>query len=333
MSRYQSQLTYRRLRANAYVRELTARVSVSHRQMIQPLFVTEGLTAREIIPGLTGTHRDTPTSLVQQVESDLKNGIHKFLLFVSPTAKHTHGFDHRFLTSQITALKQQFGDDIWLAADICLCASTTHGHCGVLNDAMDHVLNPESTDALAQMALAAAEAGADCVAPSDMMDGRIRATREILDNNNHAETVLMSYSAKFASAFYGPFRIAQNSTPDKKIKLQDRKTYQMDYRRPDDALACSLRDAAEGADILMVKPVVHYLDVLKELTTQITLPFAAYYVSGEHALVEAAAAQGLVDARAAHIENWHGIARAGGQIIITYAARYAREWLEDFYGK
>jgi porphobilinogen synthase len=198
---------------------------------------------------------------------------------------------------------------------------------------MDHVLNPESTDALAQMALAAAQAGADCVAPSDMMDGRIRVIREILDNNNCAQTVIMSYSAKFASAFYGPFRIAQNSGPDQNMKLQDRKTYQMDYRRPDDALACSVRDAQEGADILMVKPVVHYLDVLKTLTEQINLPFAAYYVSGEHALVEAAASQGLVNAQAAHIENWHGIARAGGQIIITYAARYARKWLGEFYGE
>ena len=328
-----SPLTFRRLRDNAHIRELTARVNVSHRQMVQPLFVTEGLKARESIPGLTGTHRDTPTSLLNQIKDDVKHGITKFLLFASPTAKHTREFDHSFLTSQIAAIKKQFGNDIWLAADICLCASTTHGHCGILNDAMDHVENPASTQALADMALAAAQAGADCVAPSDMMDGRIRAIRETLNTNGHAQTVLMSYSAKFASAFYGPFRIAQNSAPDKKLKLQDRKTYQMDYRRPDDALACSLRDADEGADILMVKPVVHYLDVLKELSAQIPLPFAAYYVSGEHALVEAAAAQGLVDARAAHIENWHGIARAGGQIIITYAARYAREWLEGFYDK
>jgi porphobilinogen synthase len=329
-------LTYRRLRDNTHVRELTARVMVSHRQMIQPLFVAENLAAREAVPGLTGTHRDTPQSLLKQVESDLRSGITKFMLFVAPDAKHTHEFDHSFLTSQIAALKQQFGSDIWLAADICLCAATTHGHCGILNDAMDHVLNPESTEALVDMALTAAEAGADCIAPSDMMDGRIRMMREALDEHNQ-QTVLMSYSAKFASAFYGPFRIAQNSAPNllagKKVKLQDRKTYQMDYRRRDDALQCSLRDAAEGADILMVKPAVHYLDVLQDLTRQIPLPFAAYYVSGEHALVEAAAAQGLVNASDAHVENWHGIVRAGGQIIITYAARYARQWLREFYGE
>ena len=214
MSAYASPLTHRRLRNNVHVRELVARVSVTHRQMIQPLFVSEGQKEREAVPGLTGTYRDTPTTLLKQVESDLKNGAHKFLMFASPIAKDTHHFNHDFLTGQIAALKKQFGHDIWLVNDICLCASTTHGHCGIMNDAMDHVINPASTEAIAQMALECAQAGADCVAPSDMMDGRIRAIRQILDDNNLSQTVLMSYSAKFASAFYGPFRIAQNSAPE-----------------------------------------------------------------------------------------------------------------------
>lgn len=333
MPDFAASLTYRRLRANPHVRELTADVHVSHQQMIQPLFVSESLRESEAVPGLTGTHRDTPQSLLNQVEADLKNGVTKFLLFASPAAKATHTFDHSFLRTQISALKKQFGDDIWLAADVCLCASTTHGHCGILNDAMDHVMNPASTTALAQMALECARAGADCVAPSDMMDGRVAAIRAALDANDCARTVLMSYSAKFTSAFYGPFRIAQDSAPDKEIKLQDRKTYQMDFRRANDALVCSLRDADEGADILMVKPAVHYLDVLKTLSAEIPLPFAAYYVSGEHAMVEAAAAQGWVNAAAAHVETWHAIRRAGASIIITYAARYARDWLKGFYGE
>ncbi len=301
--------------------------------MIQPLFVAENLPARAEVPGIPGTHRDTPDSLLRQVEFDLKNGATKFLLFASPAAKSTREFDHSFLASQIAALKKQFGEDIWLVADVCLCASTAHGHCGILNDAMDHVVNPESAAALAEMAVDCAAAGADCVAPSDMMDGRVAAIRTALDHADLDCTAIMSYSAKFASAFYGPFRIAQDSAPDKKLKLQDRKTYQMDFRRTDDALICSLRDAEEGADILMVKPAVHYLDVLARLTTEIPLPFAAYYVSGEHAMVEAAAAQGLLDARAAHIENWHALRRAGARMIITYAARYAREWLREFYGE
>ena len=326
-------ISQRRQRANAHIRELTAEVLVSYRQMIQPLFVAENLQERAEVPGIPGTYRDTPDSLLRQVESDLKSGIRKFLLFASPAAKATHKFDHGFLCAQIAALKKQFGDDIWVAADVCLCASTTHGHCGILNDAMDHALNPDSTYALAEMAAACARAGADCIAPSDMMDGRIAAIRAALDDAGQDRTAIMSYSAKFASAYYGPFRIAQDSAPDKKLKLQDRKTYQMDFRRADDALACSWRDADEGADILMVKPAVHYLDILKTLSDAIPLPFAAYYVSGEHAMVEAAAAQGLMNARAAHIENWHAMRRAGARMIITYAARYAREWLKEFYGE
>jgi len=333
MPDHQAPLTHRRLRGSPHVRELTAEVHVSHRQMIQPLFVSENLRAREAVPGLNGTYRDTSETLPRQVEEDMKNGVTKFLLFASPAAKAAHEFNHSFLSAQIAALKKQFGDDIWLAADVCLCASTAHGHCGILNDAMDHVLNPASTAALADMAIACAEAGADCIAPSDMMDGRIGVIRAALNRKDFEQTILMSYSAKFASAFYGPFRIAQDSTPDNKLKLQDRKTYQMDFRRADDALACSLRDAAEGADILMVKPAVHYLDVLKTLTDEIPLPFAAYYVSGEHAMVEAAAAQGLLDAAAAHLETWHAIRRAGARIIITYAARYARAWLRELYGE
>jgi len=329
-------ISQRRQRANTHIRELTAEVQVSHRQMIQPLFVAENLQERAAVPGIPGTYRDISSSLLRQVESDLKSGARKFLLFASPAAKATHKFDHTFLCAQIAALKKQFGDDIWLAADVCLCASTTHGHCGILNDVMDHVLNPDSTAALVKMAVVCAEAGADCIAPSDMMDGRIAAVRAALDDAGQDRTAIMSYSAKFASAFYGPFRIAQDSAPsknNKKLKLQDRKTYQMDFRRADDALACSWRDADEGADILMVKPALHYLDILKTLSDTISLPVAAYYVSGEHAMVEAAAEQGLIDARAAHIENWYAMRRAGARMIITYAARYAGEWLKEFYGE
>lgn len=332
MQKYAQSLGNRRLRGNHHIRELVAQTHVSVKEMIQPLFVVEGIAEREAIPGLTGTYRDTPKTLLKQVEADLKAGVEKFLFFAIPAndKKSLHDFDHTFLQSQIRALKKQFGDAIWLACDVCLCSSTNHGHCGVLNDVMDHVLNPDSTRALAQMALACAQAGADCVAPSDMMDGRVRAIRDILDDHDLSQTVLMSYSAKFGGAFYGPFRVACDSAPDKKMKLQDRKTYQLSYRRADDAFICSHRDAEEGADILMVKPIIHYLDIARELTSEIRLPFAAYYVSGEHAMVESSAAAGLINGPAAHVEAWHAIKRAGVTIIITYGARYAREWLEEY---
>lgn len=328
--RYGQPIGNRRLRSNSHVRELTRQVRVHHEELIQALFVVEGIQDRETIPGIPGTFRDTPDTLLTQIESDIEAGITKFLLFgvPSPDSKHSHEFDHSFTVSQIAAIKQRFGDDIWLAVDVCLCASTESGHCGILNDSMDHVLNPESTDALADMAVQYARAGADCIAPSDMMDGRVLAIRENLDDHGFDQTMIMSYSAKFASAFYGPFRLACDSAPGQDdVKLKDRKTYQLDYTRPQDALSCSWRDYEEGADILMVKPVIHYLDILKTLTDEIPAPFAVYYVSGEHASIEAAAEKGLINAAEGHVEAWHAIKRAGASMIITYAARNGKEWL------
>ena len=326
---YGQPLGNRRLRQNEHVRELTRQVRVHPEELIQGLFVVEGITEKEEIPGIPGTYRDTPQTLLEQIESDIKAGVTKFLLFgvPAPESKHSCEFDHSFTAGQIKAIKDKFGDDIWLAIDVCLCSSTQSGHCGVLNDMGDHVLNPESTQALAEMALEFAQAGADCIAPSDMMDGRIRAIRQILDDNGFDQTMIMSYSAKFASKFYGPFRVACDSAPDKAVKLKDRTSYQLDYCRPQDAITCSWRDYDEGADILMVKPIIHYLDILKTLTDQIPAPFAVYYVSGEHACIEAAAEKGLIDAAQGHVEAWHAIKRAGGSMIITYAARYGKEWL------
>lgn len=317
-------LTLRRLRQNTPLRDLVAEHRVDYRQFIQPLFVVEGLQERQAIPGLSGTFRDTPASLLTQVESDLKAGVCKFLLFPVPAQKHTHQFSANFATSQIAALKQRFGQDIWLAVDVCLCSSTTHGQCGIVNDAGDHLENNATVQELAAQAQRFAEAGADCVAPSDMMDGRIAAIRAAIPER----TVLMSYSAKFHSRFYGPFRGAADSAPKGECALKDRATYQIDPPNFQDALRSSQRDAEEGADILMVKPGMPYLDVLYRLSQEIPLPWAVYQVSGEYAAIEALAAQGLIDARAAHLEAWSGFARAGARMIISYGARYAREWLQ-----
>ncbi len=326
---YAQPLGNRRFRQNKHIRELVREVRVHPEELIQGLFVVDGIKEKEAIPGIPGTYRDTPETLLMQVEDDLAKGVSKFLLFgvPGPQDKHSHDFDHSFTVSQIKALKDKFGSDIWLAVDVCLCASTISGHCGILNDCGDHVLNPESTEALADMAVQYAQAGADCIAPSDMMDGRVLAIREALDDHGLNQVMIMSYSAKFASKFYGPFRVACDSAPDESVKLKDRTTYQLDYNRPQDALTCSWRDYEEGADILMVKPVVHYLDILKTLSDEIPAPFAVYYVSGEHACIEAAAEKGLIDAAQGHVEAWHAMKRAGASMIITYAARYGREWL------
>jgi len=260
------------------------------------------------------------------VEADLTAGVSKFLLFGVPLARRERQIDWSYTAGQIGALKQRFGHDIWLASDVCLCSSTPHGHCGVLNAEGNHLDNDASVAELTQAALAYAAAGADCVAPSDMMDGRVRAIRQALDGAGLARTVLMSYAVKFQSSLYGPFRVAADSTP-KSAGLKDRSTYQLDPARPSDAWLCAERDAAEGADILMVKPGLPYLDLLRELSRAIRKPWAVYHVSGEFAALEALAAQGLADRAALHREILTAFRRAGAHMIITYGARYAREWL------
>lgn len=325
---FKSNLTLRRLRQNPHIRNLTAEVRVSVDQLIQPLFGVEGISSRQEIPGLTGVYRDTPESLLKQVESDLKNGVHSFLLFGVPGQKHSHKFSYDFTSKQISALKKNFGKDIFLSVDVCLCSSTDHGQCGVLNPEGDHVQNHATVEELARAGLEYAQAGADCVAPSDMMDGRIAAIRRSLEGANLEDRLIMSYSAKFHSKFYGPFRVAADSAPKGQVKLKDRATYQIDPRSPRDALASSIRDAEEGADILMVKPGMPYLDVLAQLSKEIPKPWAVYEVSGEFAGIELMANQGLVSREAAHVEAWTSFVRAGAQMIITYGARSGREWLK-----
>ena len=332
MSHDRQQLSLRRLRLNPAIRELTREVRVSPEQFIQPHFVVEGLMQREEVAGLPGVHRETPDSLLEQIAQDLERGVSKIILFGVPAEKAAADFDFSFTAGQIRAIKDRFGDSVWVAADVCVCSSTTHGQCGVINDAGDHVINETTVDELVRAAVEYAQAGADCVAPSDMMDGRIAAIRDALDESGLDHTVVMSYSAKFNSGFYGPFRDAADSAPKGDIQLQDRSTYQIDPARPNDALASSARDMEEGADILMVKPGMPYLDVLAGLSDALpTVPWAVYEVSGEFAAVEALAEQQLVDAHRAHIEAWIAFVRAGASIIISYGARNAADWLADYY--
>lgn len=329
MGNKHGQLSLRRLRQNPWIRDLVREHRVSVDQLIQPYFVVDGISAREPIPGITGTWRDTPSSLLKQIESDLEAGVRKILLFGVPSEKKLDSFNYSFTTKQIAAIKKQFGNDVFVSVDVCLCSSTTHGQCGVLNPEGDHVVNSATVAELARAATEYAQAGADCVAPSDMMDGRIGAIRESLDKAGLERTLLMSYSAKFHSKFYGPFRVAADSAPKGGTCLKDRATYQIDPGSPRDALASSLRDAEEGADILMVKPGLPYLDVLASLSEKINKPWSVYEVSGEFAAIELMAAQGLVNGPAAHLESWTAFIRAGASMIITYGARNAKLWLEQ----
>lgn len=320
-------LTLRRLRANAHVRDLVREVRLSPGQFLQPLFAVEGLGGREPVPGIRDTFRDTPDSLARQVEADMAAGIRRFLLFAVPREKHAAGFHYEFGAGVVADLRRRFGSDIFVATDICLCSHTTHGHCGLLDADGSRVLNAESVAELARQAVAYAGAGADCVAPSDMLDGRVGAIRAALDAAGHEATVLMSYAAKFHSGFYGPFRVAADSAPV--AGLRDRATYQLDPARRDDALAAARRDAAEGADILMVKPGLPYLDVLAALSAGLPLPFAAYQTSGEQAALDLLAREGLADGDRVQRETWTALARAGARIIISYAARRAPRLLTD----
>lgn len=323
-------LTLRRLRASPQVRSLVREVSVTSERLIQPHFVVEGLKKREAVPGLGDVHRETGESLLRQVEADLAAGIDKLLLFGVPAAKAEREFHFGYTAGCITELRRRFGRDLWIAVDVCLCSFTEHGHCGLLDSEREHVENGATVAELARAAREYAQAGADCVAPSDMMDGRIGAIRRALDGSDLERTLILSYAAKFHSCFYGPFRHAADSAP--RSGPADRASYQIDPARPSDALLCAQRDAEEGADILMVKPGLVYLDVLARLSAQVPRPWAVYEVSGEYAAIEALAAQGLVDRARAHVEIWTAFARAGAQMILSYGARHAREWLSRAQG-
>jgi porphobilinogen synthase len=321
-------LTLRRLRQDEHVRALTREVHLRLDQLIQPCFVAEGTAGAEPVPGLTGVMQETPASLLRQTEADLRAGVRAFLLFGVPRARAARQIDWSFTAGQIRALKARFGKDIWLAVDVCLCSSTPHGHCGVLNAEGDHLDNDASVQELTAAALAYAQAGADCVAPSDMMDGRVGAIRRALDAGGLERTVLMSYAVKFQSTLYGPFRVAADSAPKTQSALRDRASYQLDPARPADAWLCAERDLAEGADILMVKPGLPYLDLLRDLSRAIRKPWAVYHVSGEFAALEALAEKGLAPRAALHREVLTAFKRAGASMIITYGARQARELLD-----
>ncbi|MEZ6038279.1 MAG: porphobilinogen synthase [Planctomycetota bacterium] len=325
----------RRLRNTKAVRELVAETRVAAQDLIQPHFVVADDAAEIPIAALPGIHRHGVQPLLRQVEADLELGIHSVLLFGvvdgasgKKDAHGTAGHDPQSPVQRaVRALKQRFGDELFVITDVCLCTYTDHGHCGVVDG--DKVLNDPSLPLLAQQAVSLAEAGADMVAPSDMMDGRIAALRRALDERGFDDVSIMSYAAKYASNFYGPFREAAASAPKGGAGPKDRKTYQMDYRNRQEAVREAKLDVEEGADIVMVKPALAYLDVIQSVRAAVDRPVAAYLVSGEYAAVEALAEKGLADRGALVHEHLTAVRRAGADVLITYHARPAlREgWL------
>ena len=313
----------RRLRKSPILRELVAETRLSKDMFIYPYFVVPGNNVVHGIDAMPGVSHFSVDTLLKDVEKSLSLGINKVLLFGVGEKKiedASSSYDkHSVVSNAVRELKKEFADDLYVVTDVCTCAYTTHGHCGILQH--DYVQNDKTVDVLARMALTHAEAGADMVAPSDMMDGRIVGIREKLDKNNLENTAIMSYSIKFASAYYGPFREAADSAPGK----GDRKAYQMDFRNPREAMRESKLDEQEGADILMVKPALAYLDVIKGLRESTDLPVACYNVSGEYAMVKAAGAKGWIDEQKVIMENMYAFNRAGASIIITYHAREIME--------
>ncbi len=306
----------RRLRQNSLVRELAAQTRLNISGMIQPYFVTDGTGIHDEIKGLPGIYRDSVDALVKSVEDDVRLGINKIMLFGVTDRKDalaSTGWDSKNPVVKGTKeLKQKFGEALFVSADVCLCAYTDTGHCGITIDGK--IDNDKSVAVLSRMAVELAKAGCDCVGPSDMMDGRVASIRQALESENLHDTLILAYSAKYASAYYGPFREAANSAPGK----GDRKGYQMDFRNRREALRELKLDEAEGADIVMVKPALAYLDIIADFAANTNLPVAAYNVSGEYTAVKLLAQAGLADEKTMVLENLTAITRAGASIILTY---------------
>jgi porphobilinogen synthase len=316
----------RRLRKTAPLRGLTRETELSPAHLVYPMFVVAGSDRRTPIASMPGIDHLSIGHAVEEAGAAHALGIPAVLLFGLPASKDEQGsgaWDDEGVIQLATRAIKAAHPDLLVIADLCLCEYTSHGHCGVLRT--DGVVDNDATlELLARTAVSQAAAGADAVAPSDMMDGRVGALRAALDEHDLSETPIVAYSAKFASAFYGPFRDAADSAPQE----GDRRGYQMDPANLREAVREAKLDAEEGADVLMVKPALPYLDVIRAVRESTDLPIAAFSVSGEYAMLKLAAAQGLVDERAAVLEAVTGIRRAGADIVITYHAKDLARWLK-----
>jgi len=314
----------RRLRRTPAIRDLVRETKLQLDDLVYPLFVIAGENIKNPISSMPGCYQLSIGNVIPEVREVVKLGIKAILLFGIPAHKDpaaTGAYDHEGIVQMaVRAIKDEF-PDLVIITDVCLCEYTDHGNCGVVQEG--EVLNDVTLELLAKMAVTHAESGADIVAPSDMMDGRVAAIRNALDDEGLTDTILMSYSSKFASAFYGPFREAAESAP----AFGDRKTYQMDPANGEEAVREALLDIEEGADMIMVKPAIPFLDVIHAVKQETKFPLAAYNVSGEYAMIKAAAANGWLDEQRAVLEAITGIKRAGADLIITYHAKDLATWL------
>ena len=315
----------RRLREKSLLRTMVRETALAVDDLVYPLFVVHGRGVREPIGPMPGQHRLSVDELVKECKDAAGMGIPAVLLFGLPADKDPRGSeayaDDGIVQQAVRAVKDTV-PDLLVVTDVCLCEYTSHGHCGVVEDGA--VRNDPTLELLARTAVSHAEAGADVIAPSDMMDGRIGAIREALDDATFADTPIMAYSAKYASVFYGPFREAADSTP----QFGDRRSYQMDPANSQEAMREIALDLEEGADIVMVKPALPYLDVISRAKSEFGVPLAAYSVSGEYAMIRAAGQLGWLDEEGAIMETLLGIRRAGADIVITYFAKAAARLLE-----
>ncbi len=320
----------RRLRQSPALRRLVSETQLNASQLVLPLFVRAGRKLRRPIDAMPGVFQFSPDELVREAELVHQLGVPAVLLFGVPGSKDAQGSDayaaNGVVQQAVRLLKKEL-PDLLVITDVCLCEYMEHGHCGIVQRDKHgaRILNDPTLKLLARAAASHVEAGADIVAPSDMMDGRVRAIREQLDKLGFTDTPILSYAAKFASAFYGPFREAAESAP----KFGDRRSYQMDPANAREALREVALDIQEGADMIMVKPALAYLDILYRVKTEFGYPTAAYSVSAEYSMVKAAAAKGWIDERAVTLESLLAMRRAGADILITYAAADVARWLRD----
>lgn len=316
----------RRLRKTNLIRDLVAEVSPDKNKLIMPHFVKEGTSIREAINSMPGIERVSIDNMLRDLEEDLNLGIKYIILFGIPDLKDHAGSEayneNGIAQKAIRQIRKNFGDEICMITDVCLCEYTDHGHCGIVEHG--EILNDPTLVLLSRIALSHAQAGADIVAPSDMMDGRVNSIREMLDSNGYQSTALMAYSAKYCSSFYGPFRDAAGSTP----QFGDRRSYQMDIRNIRDAEREVLLDIDEGADIVMVKPALSYMDIIRRVADISPVPVCSYNVSGEYSMVKAASAVGYIDEQRVVTEIITSLFRAGSDMIISYHTRdiFKNKW-------
>lgn len=316
----------RRLRTSPLLRKMVRETRMAPSSLIYPMFIKEGENIKEEIPTMPGQYRYSVDQLPRALKEVADAGVTSVMFFGIPGSKDVCGsgaYAEDGIVQKAFRKAKETVPELYYIGDVCMCEYTSHGHCGILDG--DYVDNDKTLEYLAKIALSQVQAGADMVAPSDMMDGRVAAIREILDDNGYERVPIMSYAAKYASGFYGPFRDAAGSAPS----FGDRKSYQMDYHNRKEALKEVFSDVEEGADIIMIKPAMSYLDIIRETADAIDLPVAAYSVSGEYAMIKAGASLGYIDEESMICETAVGIYRAGCSILLTYFAKELAKFMKE----